>query len=161
MNDASFICVPISVGLYHQLVLRYGDPERNISQIIENVLADYIDRTEADEEWSASYREWRAGTQDLEAFAKEYGDPKRGYQWTTLFLPNGTRVSMNYKGRTYHAVVRYEQIWFDQDGKSYTPSELARVIANNTSRNAWRDLMIKRPNDSGWTLADELRKSKV
>jgi hypothetical protein len=161
MNDSQFVCVPISADLYHQLVLRYGDPARDISGIIENVISDYIDRTEEDAGWSASYQEWRAGTHDLEAFQKEYGDPKRGYQWTTLFLPNGTRISMNYKGRTHHAVVRREQIWLDQDGRSYSPSELARVIANNTSRNAWRDLMIKRPSDSGWKLADDLRKSGV
>ena len=161
MTASQFVCIPIPADLYHQLVLRYADPTQNIAGIIVNVLADYIDRTEEDEEWSASYREWRAGTQDLEAFEKEYGDQKRGYQWATLFLPNGTRISMNYKGRTYHAVVRREQIWFDQDGKSFSPAELARVIASNTRRNAGRDLMIKRPSDSGWKLADDLRKSGV
>ena len=38
-------------------------------------------------------------------------------------------------------------------------AELARAIANNTSRNAWRDLMVKRPHDESWRLAEELRRA--
>jgi hypothetical protein len=73
-----------------------------------------------------------------------------------MFLPNGTKISMNYRAQQYSAEVRHEQIHYE--GKTFTPSELARAIASNTSRNAWRDLMIKQPNDQDWQLADVLRR---
>ena len=88
----------------------------------------------------------------------EFGDPKQGYQWSTLFLPNGTHICMEYRREKHYAAVKHGSIVYEDD--EYSPSELARVIANNTSRNAWRDLMIKRPQDTSWTLADVLRNQK-
>ncbi|MBK7929808.1 MAG: hypothetical protein IPJ98_20725 [Bryobacterales bacterium] len=117
---------------------------------------DYLDRTQADE-WSPAYSSWLASTGDLDAFRKEYGDPQLGYHWGTLFLPNGTKISMNYKGRVHAAEVRQQRIVFE--GVVFPPSELASRIANNTSRNAWRDLLIKRPTDESWCLADTLRRT--
>ena len=152
----SFVCVPISVETYNELVIRVGKPEADIAGIVQTVLGDFLERTADDGNWSDAYYEWRAGTGDLRNFEAEFGDPKRGYQWGSLFLPNGTKLSMNYKGRTFHALVHHEQVWYED--KAYSPSELARAIANNTSRNAWRDLMIKRPQDERWRLADELRR---
>ena len=63
---------------------------------------------------------------------------------------------MRYKGRQYHAEVRQEQIHYE--GETFSPTELARKIASNTSRNAWRDLLIKRPSDQEWQLADVMRR---
>jgi hypothetical protein len=40
-----------------------------------------------------------------------------------------------------------------------SPTALANQIANNTSRNAWRDLWIKFPGDDGWRLAQDLREA--
>ena len=152
----NFVCVPISVSLYNELVIRVGNPDKNVNVFIENVVGDYLARTANDEGWSEQYYEWRDSVEDREAFVSEYGDPARGYHWGSLFLPNGTRISMDYKGRQYHAEVRHQQIHYE--GKTYSPSELARVIASNTSRNAWRDLRIKRPSDQEWRLADALRR---
>jgi hypothetical protein len=97
-----------------------------------------------------------ASTVDVEKFKEEFGDPSLGVQWPPLFLPNGTKLSMTYKGRTHIAEVRMQQIVYQ--GQYYSPSELARAIASNTSRNAWRDLMIKRPTDDSWKLAYDLRR---
>lgn len=163
MND-NVICVPIDASIYNELVLRCADPNKDVTAWIGNVLSNYLQFSEDDPKWSDAYHQWRAGAKDLDAFADKYGDPKRGYQWGPLFLPNGTKISMNYRGRTHHAEVRREQVWYARDGgeeASYSPSELARVIANNTSRNAWRDLVIKRPSDHEWRLADELRRKAV
>jgi len=152
----AFVCVPISAEIYNELVIRSGKPDVDVAGTIENVVNDFLDRTADDGDWSDAYYQWRSSTKNSKAFEAEFGDPKRGYQWGPLFLPNGTKLSMNYKGRTYHALVHHEQVWYD--GKAYSPSELARVIASNTSRNAWRDLMVKRPQDERWVLADELRR---
>jgi hypothetical protein len=151
-----FVCVPIAASIYNELVIRRGSPDVDVAGWIGNVVQDYLERT-ADDDWSEQYYQWRAATKDLEGFAEEYGDPAKGYHWAPLFLPNGTRISMNYKGRQYNAEVRHEQIHYQ--GKTYSPSQLARVIANHTSRNAWRDFMIKRPSDQQWCMADVLRRS--
>lgn len=158
MDTERVVCVPIDASLYNELVLRLGDPRKDITAIINDQIEFYLERTEDDGKWSAAYHQWRAGAKDVEAFAAKYGDPTRGYQWGSLFLPNGTKLSMNYKGRTYHADVHHEQMSFE--GKTYSPSKLARVIANNTNRNAWRDIYVKRPRDNTPVLADDLRRRK-
>jgi len=155
-STPEFVCVPISVHLYNELVIRVGDPRKDVTGYIEHALEAYLMRTAADEGWSEQYYEWRDSIEDREAFFNQYGDPANGYHWGPLFLSNGTKISMNYKGRQYNADVRRQEIHYE--GKTYSPSQLARVIANNTTRNAWRELMIKRPSDQQWQRADALRR---
>jgi hypothetical protein len=78
----------------------------------------------------------------------------RGYQWKSLFLPDGTEVRMQYKGAYSYAKVEGDQLTYD--GKPTTPGSLANTIAGS-SRNAWRDLWVKRPADREWRLADDCR----
>ena len=78
----------------------------------------------------------------------------RGYQWKSLFLPDGTELRMQYKGEYHYAKVEGDQLVYE--GKPTTPGRLANTIADS-SRNAWRDLWLKRPNDLEWRLADDLR----
>ena len=79
----------------------------------------------------------------------------RGYQWKNLFLPDGTQIRMPYKGVYYYAKVEADQIIYE--GKSISPGSLANTVASS-SRNAWRDLWIKRPEDKEWTLANDWRR---
>lgn len=81
----------------------------------------------------------------------------RGYQWKSLFLPDGTQIRMQYKGSYSYAMVENDEIIYA--GKSISPSSLANCIAGS-SRNAWRDLWIKRPSDKEWKLADECRRNE-
>lgn len=78
----------------------------------------------------------------------------RGYQWKSLFLPEGTEVRMQYKGQYHYAKVIGDQLIYE--GKPISPGSLANTITG-TSRNAWRDLWLKRPNDPEWRLADDCR----
>lgn len=80
----------------------------------------------------------------------------RGFQWKSLFLPEGTQIRMQYKGAWHYANVEGDEIHYKD--KPITPGTLANTIAGG-SRNAWRDLWIKRPNDGEWILADALRES--
>jgi hypothetical protein len=152
-----FVCVPIDAEIYNEFVLRSGTVKKDVASWIEQVVQNYLDMTADDDQWSEQYYQWRASTKDLQAFTEEYGDPAKGYHWSPLFLPNGTKISMEYKDHQYGAEVRHEQIHYA--GQTHSPSELARAIANNTSRNAWRDLMIKRPSDEKWQVAEMLRHS--
>ena len=79
----------------------------------------------------------------------------RGYQWKNLFLPEGTEIRMPYKGTFHYAKVEGDEIIYK--GKSISPGSLANTITAS-SRNAWRDLWIKRPDDKEWVLADDCRR---
>lgn len=152
-----YVCVPVSNSLYNELVLRIGSPYADVNSYIEHAIQTYLDRT-ADDEWSEAYEAWKESDAEREAFVKHYGPTDKGYYWTPLFLPNGTRISMLYGGETHEAEIRHEQI-FMGDKTFSSPSLLASHIANGTSRNAWRDIRIKRPTDMEYRLADELRRS--
>ena len=110
-----------------------------------------------DDGWSEAYYE-RLEDEEASERLKTYGSTKKGYQWQSVFLPNGTQVRMTYQGKTYLADIRHQQLMFD--GNALSPSEVARRIANNTNRNAWRDLWVKRPTDQEWLLADILRRQQ-
>ena len=77
-----------------------------------------------------------------------------GYQWKSLFLPDATEVRMQYKGEWSYARVEGDKLIYE--GEAVTPGRLANTIAGS-SRNAWRDLWIKRPADSEWLSADDCR----
>ena len=78
----------------------------------------------------------------------------RGYQWKNLFLSDGTQIRMQYKGAYSYAKVEGDEIIYK--GQTISPSNLANSITGS-SRNAWRDLWIKRPNDKEWKLAGDCR----
>ena len=82
----------------------------------------------------------------------------RGYTWkhkdTHVFMPHGTDIRMRYKDQTYYAKVKGDEIIYQ--GMPHSPSSLANTITNS-SRNAWRDLWIKKPGQSNWVLADNCR----
>ena len=80
----------------------------------------------------------------------------KGYAWKDIFLPHGTSIRMKYKNDWFYATVNVDQVIYD--GKSLSPSEFANKVTG-TSRNAWRDLWIKRPQDSEWIFADILRRA--
>jgi hypothetical protein len=62
---------------------------------------------------------------------------------------------MQYKGRYFYAKVEGDEMFFE--GKAISPGSLANTIAGS-SRNAWRDLWIKRPSETEWTLANDCRR---
>jgi hypothetical protein len=112
----------------------------------------------------------RGGTQDLSAVinsAIEFwmreqsklskgSDPAslRGYQWKSLFLPEGTELrSWSYGECNYARVVGDEII---HNGKSVTPNQFAQSFARST-RNAWEDLRVRRPEDKQYKPACHLR----
>jgi hypothetical protein len=86
----------------------------------------------------------------------------RGYLWRNkenyLFLPNGTEIRMRYRDRYHYAKVEGDEIRYE--GRSVSPAILANTNTN-TSRNAWRDLWIKKPGFSDWVLADHCRGVKA
>jgi hypothetical protein len=82
----------------------------------------------------------------------------RGYAWrsgaVTLFLPEGTDIRMNYKGEFHYAKVDGDHVIYL--GNRVSPHRMAALVTNS-SRDAWRDLWIRRPDDDDWALADSFR----
>lgn len=144
------IAIPINSQLIGEMFLR-GGPKSNISDWIENIIESYLDRTADDGGWEDAYYDYIVNENSNE----EFGDPRDGYRWGSLFLPNGTKIYMIYKNEKSQAVVKFSKIYFNNE--TYSPSQFAKAVASNTIRNAWRDLYIKRPQDIEWTLADSLR----
>jgi hypothetical protein len=82
----------------------------------------------------------------------------RGYQWKSLFLPEGTVLRSWSYGEHNYARVEGDKIM--HEGRSVSPNEFARHFAR-TARNAWFDLSVRRPGDKRFTMADVLRREQV
>lgn len=127
----NFVSVPISLELFKEIINRTNKP----SQLIENVVYDYLDRTDED-----------------------FKHEKTGVYWDKLFLPNGTKIRTKYYNEIIEAsIVENDIIW---NKKKYTSiSRLINEMRGNTSNNAWIMSEIKRPNDKFWIVADKLREN--
>jgi hypothetical protein len=79
----------------------------------------------------------------------------RGYQWKSLFLPEGTVLRSWSYGEHNYARVEGDKIM--HDGESVSPNQFARSFAR-TARNAWFDLSVRRPGDKQFKIASVLRK---
>jgi hypothetical protein len=75
--------------------------------------------------------------------------------WKEVFLPPGTRLRIKIKDDYAYAEVIDDHVVFD--GQRVSPAEFANS-ATGTTRNAWRDVWVKRPTDSAWSVADDLRR---
>jgi hypothetical protein len=156
MIDMPFVCVPIDASLYNELVIRVGNPNKDVTDVIDHAVRSFLERT-ADDEWSEAYTLWKESEEPADELRRQFGDPSKGVHWTPLFLPNGTKIEMPYGGKNHDAEIRHEKIYLGSE-EIPSPSLLASRIAGGTSRNAWRDLRIKRPSDIEYTLADDLRR---
>jgi hypothetical protein len=88
-------------------------------------------------------------------------DPKaavaanRGYQWKSLFLPEGTLLRIALGGRYTVAAVNGDHIVFQ--GHTYSPRQFVIHVTGQV-RNAWLALWIRCPGDARWHLADTRRR---
>ena len=77
-----------------------------------------------------------------------------GYQWKQVFLPEGTKLRVVVKRRTFHADVVGGQIVFN--GQTTSPACLVNQLAS-TTRNAWKHVWVLFPGEARWQLAQSLR----
>lgn len=101
--------------------------------IIQNVLANWLDT----QEWSD--KTFPSAT---------------GYRWKNLVLSSGTKLRMRYQG-TYHYADIDGDAFVAENGAT-SPGQFVNAVTG-TSRSAWRDLEIKRPNDANWIAASTLK----
>lgn len=130
----SFVALPISHDLFMRLAARWPG---GISTGVEDVLNDFLERTE--EDFQALYEE------------------KANFQWESVLLPHGSQLRTRYYGDTLIATIEDGRITWK--GEQYpSVSQLASAMRGGTSNNAWKVIEIKRPNDSSWLPAERLRR---
>ena len=78
----------------------------------------------------------------------------KGYQWKSLFLPEGTLLRTVFGGKNYHCIVEADGIVYE--GKPVSPSGFVNAVGG-IRRNAWRCTWILLPQTDQWRLADTLR----
>jgi hypothetical protein len=79
----------------------------------------------------------------------------RGYQWKTLFLPEGTWLRMAYRGDHEYAIVEGDHLMYK--GRAISPNQFASGYADSV-RNAWQDISIRMPGEKHWKLAGVRRR---
>lgn len=126
--------IQVSHKFFQELLYHVTETDIDLDQTIEDMLQPLL-------------TEW--GERE-----KKYGDEKKGYQWNGIFLPNATQLYMINENKVHHAVVKFEKIVYE--GESYSPSALARKIANGNKHNAWADLFIQVPRDDVWRRAADM-----
>ncbi len=130
-----FADIPVSVHVNYQLCmasLRSGG-EKEDWEIAE----------EAVDEWT------RRHNPDALAMAVT-----SGYQWKSLFLPDGTVLRTVFGGANHHCLVAGDRILYNE--KSVSPSGFVNAVGG-IRRNAWRCTWILLPDSKVWKLADTLR----
>ncbi len=97
---------------------------------------------------------------DNASWKPELAERKRtsaAFRWKDVSLPDGTEVRMRYQGEYHYARIEGDAFVVGEERSS--PSQFAQTVTN-TSRNAWRDLEVKRPHDLAWVPAAKLRRAK-
>ena len=143
MND-SYINIPVKTETFIELVdfLRDEGSDRDPVETVEMAIVYWMGNA----------------AMKPEDLLPEVTNNEMGYKWKQVFLPHATTIRMKYKGTYYYAKVQGDQVIYE--GKSMTPSEFANKVANS-SRNAWRDLEIKRPRDNGYVSANTVRQGSA
>jgi hypothetical protein len=102
---------------------------------------------------TSAIESWLDGHSDGSHVQEGFG--ARGYQWKSLFLPEGTILRSWSYGEHNYARVEGDEII--HEGKSASPNQFARSFAR-TTRNAWFDLSVRRPGEKHFKMASLLRK---
>jgi hypothetical protein len=130
--------LPISLGTYHQL------------------LGASAQTGYEKEDWEigeAAIREWMVRN-DPDSFPMP---ATAGYQWKSVFLPNGTLLRTIFNGKNYHCLVEDDRILYN--GQCVSPSGFANAVGG-VRRNAWKVVWLLFPGKSEWKLATTLRAKK-
>lgn len=79
----------------------------------------------------------------------------RGYQWKSLFLPEGTRLRVWCRSEHGYAEVIGDRLMFN--GRSVSPNQFV-AACSDTVRNAWVEINVLMPGEKSWKLASVRRR---
>ena len=104
--------------------------------------------------------EWEIAAEAIEEWTRRHNPDAialpatKGYQWKSLFLPDGTLLRTVFGGKNFHCIVEADAIVYD--GKPVSPSGFVNAVGG-IGRNAWRCTWVLLPQTDQWKLADTLR----
>ena len=131
-NLDSFVCVPLPIKLYEELVKKYPD---SVSTLICNLTENFLEDTK-------------------DGFIEE-----SGIYWDALYLPNGTELRVKKSRINDYGVAEIANEKIIYEGITVESiSKFASKVRDNTSVNAWVTVEIKRPSDRSWQLANNFRR---
>ena len=78
----------------------------------------------------------------------------KGYQWKSVFLPDGTLLRTVFGGKNHHCLIEDDKVLYN--GQPVSPSQFVNAVGG-VRRNAWRCTWILFPDTKEWKLADTLR----
>ena len=82
----------------------------------------------------------------------------RGYQWKSLFLPEGTVLRTVYLGENYHCLIDGNHIIYE--GKCVSPSQFINAVGG-VRRNAWALIWLLFPGATEWKAAKSFRAKRA
>ncbi len=104
--------------------------------------------------------DWEITAEAIEEYLRRHDPesipmaPTKGYQWKSLFLPDGTVLRTVFAGINHHCIVENDQIL--HNGQAVSPSGFVNAVGG-IRRNAWRSTWVLLPENKHWVLADTLR----
>lgn len=148
MTQHSMISVPVPTGTFLALYefLKSEGVDRDPVEMVGFAIDYWLDNAD-----------WKPDLVDAYRLKDAEHGRGRSYRWKEVSLPHGTEVRMRYRGAYHYAGIQGDQ--FIMNGQPSSPSAFAHQVTN-TSRNAWRDLEVKRPSDRGWVPAAKLRRER-
>lgn len=159
------LLIPFPRSLYDDIV-RFSDgrldPVLIASNRVESWVENSVDPIVGDPEvWGDRIEEVVARyapdqAVHWETLRRESGvTPTAPLIWKQIVVPHGSDVRMEYKGALHFAKVANGKIV--DDGKGFSPNQWASKVADDTSRDAWRDIWFREPHSSQWVAAYVLR----
>ncbi|MES2114506.1 MAG: hypothetical protein V4578_05115 [Pseudomonadota bacterium] len=127
-----------------------------VSRLIEYLRASHGGPQDVADVIGTAVDGWLAAQLAQQSGADVHG--VRGYQWKSLFLPEGTVLRSWSYGEHNYARVEGDRII--HRGRAVSPNQFAQSFAR-TTRNAWKDLFVRRPGDKRFHLADCLRREQA
>ncbi len=126
-----------------------------VFNLFERNLGDLTDQWFGDNIYEFALRHFPDYAAELLKESQETIKARDPLVWKEITVPHGSKVRMFYDGSYHYAKVENGKI-VDKDG-AFTPSRWAMKVANNTSRNAWRDIWFKGALEKEWFPATLLR----
>jgi hypothetical protein len=136
--------------MYEQMGVKVS---ARVRKAVDNLLRSTGDGRNLEQVVEAALKAWLAAA--TVANPKAAVAAARGYQWKSLFLPEGSLLRVAVGGRYSVATVCGDHIMFE--GLSYSPRQFVMHITGQV-RNAWLAVWIRCPGDARWHVADTRRR---
>jgi hypothetical protein len=148
MSD-EYIYIPFPKALYQEILLSFGPSVDPVQFVTQEVNRSLEQRKRAALSVSRPKVRHRPLLEDL-------NDLLQGHQWGPVFLLNGTRLRLPWRGLRYHARVRGTEV--HAAGTVFSSvRDWMMYVSGERDWDEWAHVQIKRPRDDDFRSAVEIR----